>query len=103
LYREVSVTHEDKNTYLDRSKILLDLYLNTPEKSLNETPLHFAVKVGALEVVKVLVSYSQCDRLRLNKFRQSPGDVRLCVINDLLILGIFFSQFILYFNAYLLI
>lgn len=59
----------------DRARILVDLYLNTPDKALNETPLHFAVKFGALSVVDVLVSYPQCDRHAKNKFGQAPRDV----------------------------
>ncbi|XP_069680457.1 ankyrin repeat and LEM domain-containing protein 2 homolog isoform X2 [Periplaneta americana] len=59
----------------DRARILLDLYLNTPDKALNETPLHFAVKFGALAVADILVSYPQCDKHARNKFGQTPKDV----------------------------
>ncbi|XP_051169118.1 ankyrin repeat and LEM domain-containing protein 2 homolog isoform X2 [Leptopilina boulardi] len=58
-----------------RAQILLDLYLNTPDKGLNETPLHFAVKFGQKEAVKVLVSYSQCVKNVLNKYRQKPLEI----------------------------
>ncbi|KAK9498026.1 hypothetical protein O3M35_003912 [Rhynocoris fuscipes] len=58
-----------------KAEVLLDLYLNTPDKSLNETPLHFASKVGAIDVVQVLILYPQCDRYRRNKFGLTPLDV----------------------------
>lgn len=65
-------SHQDSE---DRAKVLLDLYLNTPDKGLNETPLHFAVKFGALKVVEVLVSFPQCDRMLKNKFGKMPSEV----------------------------
>ncbi|XP_020300811.1 ankyrin repeat and LEM domain-containing protein 2 isoform X2 [Pseudomyrmex gracilis] len=62
-------------TYLDPVQIMLDLYLNTPDKGLNETPLHFAVKFGFKDVVRVLVSYSQCQKDLRNKYEQLPIDI----------------------------
>lgn len=59
----------------DRSKVLLDLYLNMPDKGLNETPLHFAVKFGAVECVEVLTSYPECDRKFKNKHGKTPSMV----------------------------
>lgn len=64
-------------TYLDPVQIMLDLYLNTPDKGLNETPLHFAVKFGFKDVVRVLVSYSQCQKDLRNKYEQLPIDVNI--------------------------
>ncbi|XP_043268391.1 ankyrin repeat and LEM domain-containing protein 2 homolog [Venturia canescens] len=66
---------EDHETYVDRAQILLDLYLNTPDKGLNETPLHFAAKYGLKDIVRVLVSYSQCLKNVRNKYGQTPADV----------------------------
>nr|CAD7264626.1 unnamed protein product [Timema shepardi] len=66
---------DDPNNCRDRAEILLDLYLNTPDKGLNETPLHFAVKFGAVDVVEALVSYPQCDKELRNKYSQMPKDL----------------------------
>ncbi|XP_014605344.1 PREDICTED: ankyrin repeat and LEM domain-containing protein 2 [Polistes canadensis] len=66
---------EGNRSYVDRADIILDLYLNTPDKGLNETPLHFAVKFGFRDVVKVLVSYSQCIKTLTNKFNQAPANI----------------------------
>jgi ankyrin repeat protein len=73
---------DDHTSCKDRADFLVDLYLNTPDKGLNETPLHFAVKFGSLSAVNVLVSYPQCNKNAKNKFGQAPRDVsNLCLHN----------------------
>ena len=60
-----------------RISFLMDLYLNTPDRAGNETPLHFAAKLGAVDTVHILVSYKMCDRERKNKHGETPRDVSL--------------------------
>lgn len=69
---------DNEENALRRTKILLDLYLNTPNKGLNETPLHFASKYGAYEVVEVLVSFPECDRTLKNKYQKTAEEVIMC-------------------------
>lgn len=66
----------------ERAQVFLDLYLNTPDKSLNETPLHFAAKFGAVEVVELLVMYKECDKKLTNKYGLTPNmvGVKVCAI-----------------------
>uniref|UniRef100_A0A0C9RZM5 Ankle2_1 protein n=1 Tax=Fopius arisanus TaxID=64838 RepID=A0A0C9RZM5_9HYME len=61
-----------ESIYATTAKIWLDLYLNTPDKGLHETPLHFAAKFGKIEVVKILLSYPQCLKNMKNKFGVLP-------------------------------
>lgn len=65
-----------------RSAFLLDLYLNTPDKGLNETPLHFASKHGSLECVRILTSYPACNKGRRNKFGQTPSEIICSRVNS---------------------
>jgi len=66
---------EECRSNLNLAQIMLDLYLNTPDKGLNETPLHFAAKFGYKDVVRVLISYAQCIKTLQNKYEQMPIDV----------------------------
>lgn len=58
-----------------RSAFLLDLYLNTPDKGFNETPLHFASKHGSLECVRILAGFRGCDTSRPNKYGQTAAEI----------------------------
>jgi len=64
-----------EQSYLSRSEIITDLYLNTPDKAANDTPLHIASKFGHVGVVRELVSYDKCILTPLNKYDQTPKDV----------------------------
>ncbi|XP_010897237.2 ankyrin repeat and LEM domain-containing protein 2 [Esox lucius] len=67
---------EDQETMLrQRIRYLVDLYLNTPDKASNETPLHFACKFGHPDVVNVLCSHPATDKHRQNKYNQKPSSV----------------------------
>lgn len=50
-----------------RKKHLIDLYLNTPEKILCDTPLHMACKFGFVDIVAFLLSCDQLNRHAKNK------------------------------------
>ena len=63
------------NLSLSRQTYLFDMYLNTPLKGTNDTPLHIAAKFGAIDVVALLVQHSSCDTKRLNKDGLTPSEI----------------------------
>ncbi|XP_076344928.1 ankyrin repeat and LEM domain-containing protein 2 isoform X2 [Tachypleus tridentatus] len=54
---------------------LIDLYLNTPDRGMCETPLHFACKFGCLKAAEVLATHPSCDLKRLNKYGQTAREI----------------------------
>lgn len=52
---------EPDDNVQDRVKHLVDSYLNTPDPKLGNTPLHFACKKGYYRVVRVLLTFEECD------------------------------------------
>lgn len=91
---------DNARTAEEVSPILLDLYLNMPEKGRSETPLHLAVKFGALEVVEVLTTYKEC-QMNPNTDGKLPKDVSVSsrfvflgeTVNDLYFSCVFLFQF----------
>ncbi|XP_035442864.2 ankyrin repeat and LEM domain-containing protein 2 [Spodoptera frugiperda] len=65
----------DPESCKEFASILVDRYLNTPDKAINETPLHFAAKFGAEQVVDVLTAFPQCNRTAVNKYGEQPKDI----------------------------
>ncbi|EFO22222.2 hypothetical protein LOAG_06265 [Loa loa] len=58
-----------------RSRILLDCYLNMPDKGSHDTPLHFASKFGHSHFVELLLSYSVCQKNPINKMGFTPAQI----------------------------
>lgn len=59
---------DSEDVRFQRIAFLTDLYLNTPDRGLCETPLHFASKFGCVKAVEVLLSHPACDKSRKNKY-----------------------------------
>uniref|UniRef100_A0A663MEX8 Ankyrin repeat and LEM domain-containing protein 2 n=1 Tax=Athene cunicularia TaxID=194338 RepID=A0A663MEX8_ATHCN len=67
---------DDNDTMLkNRIQYIVDLYLNTPDKTGFDTPLHFACKFGNLDVVNVLTSHPAIVKNPRNKYDQTPAEV----------------------------
>ncbi len=65
-----------------RLEHLLDLYLNMPNKGMNNTPLHIASSYGAVDIVRLLVGFSSCNTLALNKHGHTPAEVACTKMGD---------------------
>lgn len=71
----IEFLHGQRNASTDEvSAILLDLYLNMPDKCRSETPLHFAAKFGSVGVIEVLIGYPQC-KMTKNSDGNLPKDI----------------------------
>lgn len=71
----IEFLHGQRNASTDEvSAILLDLYLNMPDKCRSETPLHFAAKFGSVGVIEVLIGYPQC-KMTKNSDGHLPKDI----------------------------
>ncbi|ETE63183.1 Ankyrin repeat and LEM domain-containing protein 2 [Ophiophagus hannah] len=68
--------YPDDDTVMLEKRIsyIVDLYLNTPDKTVFDTPLHFACKFGNPEVVSVLASHPGIVKNPKNKYSQTPAD-----------------------------
>ncbi|KAL3982656.1 Ankyrin repeats (3 copies) family protein [Acanthocheilonema viteae] len=58
-----------------RSRILLDCYLNMPDKGAHDTPLHFASKFGHYDLVELFLSYNLCQKSPINKMGLTPAEI----------------------------
>ncbi|OZC07323.1 hypothetical protein X798_05690 [Onchocerca flexuosa] len=58
-----------------RSRILLDCYLNMPDKGSHDTPLHFASKFGHCPLVELFLSYNICQKNPINKMGFTPAQI----------------------------
>lgn len=69
---QTDLPDSSKDTFINH---IIDLYCNTPEKILFETPLHLACKFGFLEVVSELISSGCCNKDLKNKYNQTAMEI----------------------------
>ncbi|GFN82235.1 ankyrin repeat and lem domain-containing protein 2 [Plakobranchus ocellatus] len=62
---------------------LIDLYLNTPDKTANKTPLYLASEKGMVDIVAFLVSFKACIR-KFNRQVSAGKDTVIQVANSTL-------------------
>lgn len=74
-FMKLMYPQDQENMLSQRIRYIVDLYLNTPDRASNETPLHFACKFGCPEVVNVLCSHPFIDKHCRNKYDQQPSSV----------------------------
>lgn len=72
---------DDSEAIQRRIEHIVDLYLNTPDKGLHDTPLHLSCKFGCYECVKILLNEPQCNREMKNKNDLTAFDV-ICDRNN---------------------
>lgn len=65
---------QDTQSTQEASMILLESYLNMPDKPRSETPLHFAAKLGLKDIIELLISYPIC-KSKPNSEGMLPKDV----------------------------
>ena len=65
---------------MDKSDNFLKAFLNTPSQPRQETPLHLAAKSCAVDIVEILVSFSQCNTNFMNVNDETPKEVRFFVL-----------------------
>lgn len=87
---------KDDPMVYEMSQFLLESYLNTPDKSRNDTPLHFAAKLGAVDVIEVLISYPLCKK-KPNSEGKYPEDVswNCLALNQTSIVILYFRLFVI--------
>ncbi|XP_063706002.1 ankyrin repeat and LEM domain-containing protein 2 homolog [Culicoides brevitarsis] len=64
----------DTQSTQEASMILLESYLNMPDKPRSETPLHFAAKLGLKDIIELLISYPIC-KMKPNSDGMLPKDI----------------------------
>lgn len=65
---------KDLQSTQEASMMLLESYLNMPDKRRSETPLHFAATLGSKDIVELLISYPTCKMIP-NSEGMLPKDV----------------------------
>lgn len=73
---------ESEESGWNRINNLSDMYINTPDKGINDTPLHFACKFGSLSVVSLLVRHPKINLQVTNVHNETPRDVVCSRMNN---------------------